>query len=87
MALAQNWIEKYQTFGDIIKLDYPPNVQVDAEDSGKLFATVKCVLCQKDLRIGFKKGWRQMSTKDGVKCIFSKTNFDKHMNKHHKLYV
>lgn len=79
------WTEDYVSVdGSVaIKLERPPNVTVDIKDSGKLFAALECVLCHKDIGLGFKKFW----TKNNLKCIFDRCNFKKHMQHHHKNYV
>lgn len=57
-----------------------PRIVVDIDDSGKLFSSVECFICKKDIRVGFKKN----RTHHGLKCNFVRGNFDRHFNVHHK---
>lgn len=78
---AKKWMESFVGNKRTVTIKGPPKVQCQVEDSGKLIASVECVLCQKDIRIGFEKA------KNKLKYTFKRGNFDKHMKIHHKDYV
>lgn len=55
-----------------------PQIHVDVDDSGKLFATYECVLCNRNFRIGFNK----YNTMEGLKHKFNNGNFNSHLKIH-----
>ncbi|XP_063707492.1 uncharacterized protein LOC134836170 isoform X5 [Culicoides brevitarsis] len=61
--------------------DFQPRIVVDVDDAGKLYSSVECFLCRKDIRVGFKKCRSAL----GLKCNFIRGNFDRHFNVHHNI--
>lgn len=64
-----------------LKLKYSgyPKANVDVDNSGRLYASFKCIECQKDVRIAMK---RCRTGSNSVGSYF-RQNFDKHMLRVH----
>lgn len=81
---AKKWMESYETMdGDSLAIKGKPKVETDVDTSGKPFASLKCVLCRKNFRIGFEK----QRGKNSMGCTFKRGNFDKHMKIYHKDFL
>ncbi|XP_063707489.1 uncharacterized protein LOC134836170 isoform X2 [Culicoides brevitarsis] len=55
-----------------------PQIEVDVDDAGKLYATIECVLCSKIIRIGFNR----YKTLEGMKHRLNGGNFNSHLRNH-----
>lgn len=60
-----------------LKKQGEPKIIVDVDDCGKCYASVECIECHRDIRVGMKKN------KINAKCFFNRQNYDKHMHKVH----
>lgn len=56
-----------------------PKVDIDVDDSGKLYTCVRCIECQKDIRVSMQR----MKTPGNSLCKFNRQNFDRHMIRQH----
>lgn len=83
-SLSEKWIDEFLAGLDANapenRMREEPRIVVDVDDCGKLFASVECFICKKDIRVGFKK----CTGRQGLKCNFVRGNFDRHFNVHHK---
>lgn len=85
-GLSEKWIDEFLSGFDSdapqvqMRDNTDSRIVVDVDDSGKLFSSVECFICRKNIRVGFKKN----RTQHGVKCNFIRGNFDRHYNVHHK---
>lgn len=84
---AKKWMECYKSPNEIItgqpRERKMPKVVFDVDRSGILFSSVQCFLCNKTVRTGVTK----CRTRSGLRCVFHRGNFNKHMSTHHKEYV
>lgn len=82
--LSEKWKNDFlngkeiNSLGDEIRDFEEPVVEVDVDDGGKIFATVECVLCNRNIRIGFSK----YKTSEGMQHRFNKSNFNIHFRNH-----
>lgn len=82
--LAEKWKNDYLNGREMnplaieIRESAEPRVEVDVDDTGKLFATIECVLCNRNIRIGFNK----YKTLEGLKHRLNSGNFNAHLRNH-----
>lgn len=85
-GLSEKWIDEFLSGLDTespesqMRENGEARIVVDVDDCGKLFASVECFICRKDIRVGYKKCRGHL----GLRCNFIRGNFDRHFNVHHK---
>lgn len=82
--LAEKWKNDYligresNSLASELRESIEPRIEVDVDDLGKLFATIECVLCNRNIRIGFNK----YKTLEGLKHRLNSGNFNAHLRNH-----